>query len=103
MPTRKTSSTPSSQGERLMKVEILLQNMLENFTDRFDRLESSINQRFAKIKEEQDGIKSDIRAIREEEGNQLKMLKNRAIEYVMIAILAGIIGALGKALFTGGL
>ena len=97
------TQTTQSTGERLVRVETLIQNMFTNFTERFDRIERMYSIRFAEVQAEQDLIQESIKALREEEGQQLKTLKNKAVEYIMIAGLSGIITLLATALFKGGL
>lgn len=108
MPTRSLNQMTENDrnirntGERLMRVEVLLHNMLDSFTERFDRLEAGYNKRFDQIRVEQDCIKVEIQALKDVEGKRLVGLKGKAIEYLMIAALGGIIGILTKMLFTGG-
>lgn len=92
-----------STGERLVRVETLIQNMSTNITERFDRIERMYSIRFAEIQAEQDSIQESLKALREQEGENLKGLKNKAVEYVMIAGLSGIITLLATALFKGGI
>lgn len=102
MPNSQSVYKPNEPiGERVARVETLLHTMLKTFNDRFDSIEQGFNQKFAQIKQEQDCIKSDINLLKDAEGERLKYLKNKTVEYIVMAILGIIIGALGKA-FIGG-
>lgn len=97
-------------GERLARVEVILprvesliKDVLRTVDNRFDHLERSFSERFAEVKREQDVIKDEINALKDAEGERLKYLKNKTVEYVLMAILGIIIGALGKAFLGGGL
>ena len=97
-------------GERLARVEVILprvenliKDVLRTVDSRFDHLERSFSDRFAEVKREQDYIKDELNALKDAEGVRLKYLKNKTVEYVLMAILGIIIGALGKAFLGGGL
>lgn len=96
-----TYSNDSKYGERIAGVEVLLKHVLEGqvkleiqINNRFDKFEQRYEKRLEQLVDDCQKLDAQLVSHEMEEARIYKSLKNRIIEYIVIAVVASIIASI---------